>query len=263
MKKIILIFVLVLIVFFVLCFFYKESKKETNIFLKINKYEEKNKKRYYEYYNKNKKMSLKKIVLNVNMNLDIKEYQNIKTITNPNMLSLVNKHYKLKSNYNPYNLITIKKEYTNKTIQVKDIMIRNLYKMIDDMIKENLEPIIVSGYRTNEYQTKLYNNYKLKDKFADKYSARPGHSEHELGVSIDITKKNHSLNSFEKTNEFIWLKYNSYKYGFILRYPKDKENITKYIYEPWHYRYIGKKHAKKIHKLNLTYEEYYELYIKI
>ena len=68
--------------------------------------------------------------------------------------------------------------------------------------------------------------------------------------------------NFDKTNEFAWLNKNAYKYGFILRYPKDKENITGYIYEPWHYRYLGITLAKKVYESGLTYDEYYLKYIK-
>lgn len=265
MKKLLIIIILIILLITIIFLFYKnkENKKEENKFTNISYYRDENKKRYYNYYNKNKHMPTNKIVLHVNMNLDKKEYTNIKIIKKPNLYTLVNKYYKLNNNFYPKNLTTIDKKYTNKNLKIQTFAVKNLYKMLEDMKKQNLNPMIVSAFRTKKYQTNLYNTYKEKDKLnVDTYSARPRHSEHELGLSVDITSENMNLDNFKDTKEFMWLKYNSYKYGFILRYPKNKQNITKYIYEPWHYRYIGLRHAKKIHKLNLSYEEYYSIYIK-
>ena len=120
---------------------------------------------------------------------------------------------------------------------------------------------ICAAYRTDyKYQNTLYNNYVLRDgkEAADSYSARAGYSEHQTGLATDINKVD---TSFEKTEAFKWLINNAYKYGFILRYPKDKEEITGYNYEPWHYRYVGKEAAKTITQENLTFEEYYAYYV--
>ena len=121
----------------------------------------------------------------------------------------------------------------------------------------------VSAYRSYSYQANLYNNYVSKDGVseADKYSARPGFSEHQTGLAIDVDNGISNFNDFENTKEYKWMMENSYKYGFILRYPKDKEYITGYIYEPWHYRYVGVAIATFITQNNLTYEEYYFKYI--
>ena len=117
----------------------------------------------------------------------------------------------------------------------------------------------ISTYRTYEYQENLYQNYAKQDGInkADTYSARPGFSEHHTGLAIDIDNTKTSYLNFENTEEFKWMQDNAYKYGFILRYKKDKEDITGYIYEPWHYRYVGSKVAKYIQENNLTFEEYY------
>ena len=98
---------------------------------------------------------------------------------------------------------------------------------------------------------------------ADTYSARPGFSEHQLGYSIDLTNgESVPFEEFHNTKEYEWLKDNAYKYGFILRYPKDKEYITGYIFEPWHIRYVGYDIAKYIYENNITYEEYYAYFIR-
>ena len=116
---------------------------------------------------------------------------------------------------------------------------------------------LVSGYRSYETQEKLYNKYVKKDgeKKANTYSAKPGESEHQTGLAFDIGSVDRS---FANTIEAKWLAENAYLYGFIIRYPKDKEEITGYNYEPWHLRYVGQELAKYLKKNNLTLEEYYE-----
>lgn len=118
-----------------------------------------------------------------------------------------------------------------------------------------------SGYRSYNTQVQLYNNYVAQDgkAEADRYSARPGFSEHQTGLVLDITtdKTSRSIGPwFDETPQAKWLYENAYKYGFILRYPKGKEDITGYMYESWHYRYIGKKHSKNFKMNDLTLEEY-------
>ncbi len=117
---------------------------------------------------------------------------------------------------------------------------------------------IISGFRSYNKQNTLYNNYVARDGkvAADRYSARPGHSEHQTGMAVDI---NSLYTSFENTAEGKWLSNNSYQYGFILRYPKDGESITGYMYEPWHFRYVGKELATKLYNNGswITLEEYF------
>lgn len=119
-----------------------------------------------------------------------------------------------------------------------------------------------STYRSYEYQVSLYNRYAERDgaEAADRYSARPGYSEHQTGLAFDIGEENHESHwasaSFGETEAAKWLMSNAYKFGFILRYPEGKEQITGYMYESWHYRYVGKDIAEQIFKRNLTLEEY-------
>ena len=149
-------------------------------------------------------------------------------------------------------------------------------RMYDDLIamlqaakSEGLNPLICSSYRTNEKQEQLYQN-KVSEYLSQGYSkveasdkaafwvARPGTSEHQLGLAVDIVStKNQRLDrSQENTVEQRWLIQNSWKYGFVLRYPTNKNSITGVGYEPWHYRYVGKEHAKKINELGVCLEEY-------
>lgn len=120
---------------------------------------------------------------------------------------------------------------------------------------EGLHFEIISGFRSYSTQKELYDNYAEKDgkDEADRYSARPGHSEHQTGLALDL---NSLSTSFEDTPEGKWLAKNCYKYGFIIRYQKDKESITGYMYEPWHVRYLGIDLATKVYNSGLCLEEY-------
>ena len=193
-------------------------------------------------------------------------YKNIKTITEPDIyLVLVNKEYKLPENYVPSKLELISNEFANENKYLREdakVAFENLSK---DAKELGYRIIAVSTYRDYEYQNKLYNMY-VEEKgidYADKCSARPGHSEHQTGLAVDVEGSNHDYDEFENSKEFIWMKENAYKYGFILRYPKGKEKITGFKYEPWHYRYVGLDTAKTIHDENLTLEEYYDKYINL
>lgn len=128
-------------------------------------------------------------------------------------------------------------------------------------LKEGIKLNIISGYRSYKYQEEVYNEY-IKEFGASKtntFSAKPGHSEHQSGLAIDVCEDS---DKFIGTKEDVWLQENAYRFGFIIRYPKGKEYITGYKYEPWHLRYVGKKHAKKIHEKKITLEEYLGLWSK-
>lgn len=127
--------------------------------------------------------------------------------------------------------------------------------------KDGLEINVRSGYRNYDTQVQLYNNYVQRDgkAAADRYSSVPGFSEHQTGLALDISTGNHQKSIgpwFDEKPQAKWLYENAYKYGFILRYPKGKEDITGYMYESWHYRYIGKEHSKNFKMNDLTLEEY-------
>lgn len=153
---------------------------------------------------------------------------------------LVNKTYHLPKNYDP---------------KVNKEALKNLKKMQADAKALGLNIPLVSGYRSYETQEKLYNKYVKKDgeNKANTYSAKPGESEHQTGLAFDIGSVDRS---FANTVEAKWLAENAYLYGFIIRYPKDKTNVTGYIYEPWHVRYLGEKKAKDVYLSGLTLEEY-------
>lgn len=153
-------------------------------------------------------------------------------------------------------------EFNGKLINSE--IVSPLESMINDAKKDNINIYVSSGYRSVERQTVLYNrkvSYFLKKGLskaqaeieAAKVVAKPKTSEHHTGLAIDF---NSIKDSFCKAKEYDWLLKNSYKYGFILRYPKNKSDITNVIFEPWHFRYVGSEHAKYIMESGICLEEY-------
>ena len=192
-------------------------------------------------------------------------YKKVKDIKNPDSLMvLVNKLNRLQSNYVPHDLEQISLNYATNNKFLRKEAKENFEKLSSDAKKIGYSIIAVSTYRDYDYQENLFNNY-VKEKgenYALKCSAKAGHSEHQTGLSVDVMGSNNDYDQFEKSKEFDWMKNNSYKYGFILRYPKGKEYITGFKYEPWHYRYVGKDIASIIYTEGITLEEYYKKYIK-
>ena len=222
----------------------------------------KNLERYLKYA-EGKDLTAEKIVADVNSNLDKTKYEDVQaTDMNADNLILVNKYYYLKESYAPKDLVTLTAKYnTGANSSMRKEAADAFMEMSDAATVDNISIKNASAYRSYKYQVNLYDKYVERDgkKAADTYSARPGFSEHQTGLSSDI---NQIDNSFENTDAFRWLQKNADKYGFILRFPKDKEDITGYQYEPWHYRYVGKDIAKKIKAENLTLEEYYAYYVE-
>ena len=129
--------------------------------------------------------------------------------------------------------------------------------------KEGYEIIVTTAYRSYQFQTTLYNNYVKRNgqQKADTFSAQPGKSEHQTGLAADVSSPSVGYQLTEDyihTPEGKWLNDNAYKFGFIIRFPKGKESITGYMYEPWHIRYVGKTAAKEIFNEGFTLEEYLE-----
>ena len=153
---------------------------------------------------------------------------------------IANKTYSLPSSYNP----GVNPEANSA-----------LEKMINAAAEDGITLYIKSAFRSYATQQTLYNNYVARDGVAaaDRYSARPGHSEHQTGLAFDL---NSLEQSFGETPEGKWLATHCHEYGFIIRYPEDKESITGYMYEPWHVRYLGVEVAKKVYESGLCLEEY-------
>ena len=232
----------------------KQTEEKTNnnkTFSNIPHYIKNNETRYQKYYKINPKLSIEKVVTDVNIGLDKEYYTNDLPTKNLNTeYILVNKYNYLSENYIPNNLETISKQYALENMQLVNYAKDAFEEMAKAAKREKLSIIAMSTYRSYEYQINLYNKYvKLDGKEkADTYSGRAGYSEHQTGLAVDVYNGKESYTNFEITEEFKWMQENAYKYGFILRFPKDKTKETGYDYESWHYRYVGKDIANYIHK---------------
>lgn len=219
----------------------------------------------------------------------------LKTELSADYLVLANKSHALGEGYIPSELVTLTCP-TNygKKIELNRRAAEALYLMLDEMRAAGVTDLLVtSGYRSYQYQTSLFNQYLAKESssitsnaiacfgmdyiqknYLDRglevlsakdaktvvlsYSAYPGTSEHQTGLCVDfITSAMTSLDTtFANTAAFAWLSNNAYRFGFILRYPEGKEDITGYTYEPWHYRFVGREAATDIYLGKITLEEY-------
>lgn len=214
----------------------------------------------YDISNIKKDFNYEDVVTYVNANLDKEYYSSDNLISNEDASKidvLVNKYHKLDENYEPSDLTIIDSKYASGTQKLRKEAQIKFEEMASDMAKENLKIYAGSTYRSYTYQKGLYDRYVKKDGFAaaETYSARSGYSEHQLGLAVDIVNgKWDYLN--EKDKEYDYLVKNSYKYGFILRYPRGSEYVTGYMFEDWHFRYLGIELATKVFNSGLTYDEY-------
>ena len=177
---------------------------------------------------------------------------------------LVNKFNSLGEDYTPDDLVTV----TVPTIlenpevnQLTEIASTALSDMFAAAEKEDLFLFARSGFRSYNTQIHLFNGYAEKhgEEAANTYSAKPGFSEHQTGLVMDITSESVQFQlteQFGETPEGKWVEENAHDFGFIVRYPKVKEDITGYIYEPWHLRYLGKDVATAVYESDVTYEEF-------
>ncbi len=220
--------------------------------------------RYLNYSNNHQDFETSSVITNVNSNLDYAFYTQDYTVDlDKRYLILVNKYYKLSSDYVPDNLVTIEAKY-GKSLSLESTVYEQYKLMWNAAKQEGLNLYICSPYRSYSTQLGLYNNYVAQDGkvAADTYSARAGYSEHQTGLAFDVITPTSTLATFQYTKEFEWIKVHAHEYGFILRYPEGKEYLTGYVYEPWHYRYVGVDVATKIYETGLTYEEYYAYYVR-
>ena len=192
---------------------------------------------------------------------------NYKTNTSLGNALIANKYYELGMDYVPENLVDvpITHRYSDR-VQLTQETYDAFMEMWNAAKEEkDIYLILASGYRSAKEQKEVYDEYEKsygKD-FADNVAARPGYSEHQTGLAIDVySKECASAKTFKDSITYAWLIANSYKYGFILRYPEEKKSLTGYNYESWHYRYLGKDLAKKVHDSGLTYDEYYAFYLE-
>ena len=178
------------------------------------------------------------------------------------ILVLVNKTHPVTREYVAPDLVTV--EHCDQSVgnadtkKMRKVAAEAIEELIAGAKEDGFDIVMRTGYRSYDYQDYLFSSYAANygEAEANTYSARPGQSEHQTGWCCDVGRPGYGLTSFDGTKEADWIAENSWKYGFILRYPADKTDITGYIYESWHIRYVGKDAAQYIYENGLTLEEY-------
>lgn len=216
--------------------------------------------RYEKYRKDNPNLSLEDVVWMVNAHQDKPKYEyDIDVSGYDDPYVIVNKYYKVNDGYEPPDLVECDGE----------MMRRETAEAYKEMKKaaadEGFNFYVVDGYRSTSVQRGLYEGYLEEDskENVDRYSARPGYSEHHTGMALDIFGSSPGLREFENTPEYPWVRDNAYKYGFIIRYLKETESITGYESEPWHIRYVGKEVSTKMKENNIkSFEEYHAKFLE-
>lgn len=218
--------------------------------------------RYVTYRAKNGAMAQKDVIRAVQLNMDRGFYERVQEIAKSDagaLLVLVNKFYRLPKGYAPADLVAVDARYARNgwRYELRSDAYAAFVKMRKAAEAEGLRLVVASAYRSYGTQGNVYADYVTGSGkvAAEQYSARPGHSEHQTGLAMDI-RSGSSEGSFVGSREFKWLVANGHRYGFVLRYPKGKTSITGYAYEPWHWRYVGVEAAKAMKASGLTLEEY-------
>lgn len=187
--------------------------------------------------------------------------------SDPNsILVIANKKHKLPDNYQPTDLVVPNISEKNAEWTLRQEAATALETMFNEASAQGISLVLGSGFRSQSSQEELYNYYVNINgqEYADSISSRPGYSEHQTGLAVDICNGEGTYDldkGFIDTAEGQWLYNNAYKYGFILRYPDGKQDITGYDFEPWHYRYVGTEVSTAIYSIspNETFEEYFNL----
>lgn len=216
--------------------------------------------RYVKYMDENREDEETSILI-VNLGMDQPEYENPTVIEEFSSDMLINKYRKLEEDYIPKDLVAISEEDASSAdMQANRTAYIAFKQMKKDAEKEGYHLIINSAYRSYKDQIDISNTYlKLYGQnYVNNYVSKPGYSEHQTGLAFDIGSTD--TNVFAKSDEYKWIIDNCYKYGFIYRFKKEYEGITRYRHEAWHYRYVGKTLAKKLYEKDISLEEYYAIY---
>lgn len=205
-----------------------------------------------------------------NKNTSAKQFDKSKLSVNDpaSLWVVVNKGRRLENNYIPDNLtvpnIPLRLNKSYPEMQLRPEASKALEELSADAVHQNVHFMLASGYRSYSYQIGIYSGYVRTQgqTSADKTSARPGYSEHQTGLAADVEPYSRQCEveaCFGDTLEGKWLATNSFKYGFIIRYPQGKESLTGYEYEPWHIRYVGKDLALQVQRTGQTLEQFFRL----
>lgn len=226
-------------------------------FAKLENYD-----RYIQYSDETGEDELETI-LYINLNLDKPDYEYTELVKDFSIDMLINKHRNLGEDFVPEDLTTIPSEYAAEDdFECSRLALNAFIEMNNAATKEGYSLIINSAYRSYQDQVDLVELYRRSygDSYVEKYVALPGFSEHQTGLAFDIGSRRSNI--FANSKEYVWMKDNAYKYGFVMRYDERYQDLTEFRKEPWHYRYVGKDIAKYIYEHNnMSLEEYFVIFL--
>ena len=226
-------------------------------FAKLENYD-----RYVQYSDESGENELETI-LHINLNLDKPDYEDAYEVKDFTIDMLINKHRYLGEDFEPNDLTDIPAEYAAENdFKCSRLALNAFIEMNNAATKDGYSLIINSAYRSYQDQVDLVELYRNSygDSYVEKYVAYPGFSEHQTGLAFDIGSRR--VNVFANSKEFVWMKDNAYKYGFVMRYDERYQDLTGFRKEPWHYRYVGKEIAKYVYEHNnMSLEEYFVLFL--
>ena len=223
--------------------------------------------KYLTYIKAYPNTSISDVVAYVNTNRDREFYSDTEnTDISLNEEMLVNKYYLLAEDYEPSDLESIPLSYALGNygdVQLSHVALEQFEALCQAARKEGHTIVANVGYRTYARQNELWTDYQedYGTDYADEVAARPGASEHQTGLAVNVLDFNDSTTAFDKTSAYTWMCSHAHEYGFILRYPNGKSDITGFAFEPGHFRYVGVEAATKIYNEGITFEEYYAYYI--
>ena len=220
--------------------------------------------KYIEYKKKNKNDTYTHVVSIINTEADVEWLDNEKeTDTSKGNLMLVNRLYGLSKDYEPDDIIDVPVSISYSGVKISKSILENIEELIEAGKEAGYTFVLSDGYRSYEAQKKMFESYKNSYGYeeADKNVARPGHSEYQTGISFQIVPYNKVFDKPRESTEYLWLKDNAYKYGFIFRYPEDKKDITLFDSYTWRLRYVGTDAASIIENEKICFEEYYAYFV--
>ncbi|MSQ10182.1 MAG: D-alanyl-D-alanine carboxypeptidase family protein [Dehalococcoidia bacterium] len=186
----------------------------------------------------------------------------VHVVNGNDLLAPVNKRNSLPANFAPGDLSDVPVTMAVRAgIRLRRAALEAVQAMVAEAQAQGLQPVVISGFRPYQEQEVLYRGYvaRMGEERASRISAVPGHSEHQMGTTIDFSSPSAGYQlevAFEATREGRWLLQNAVRFGFVLSYPRGKETVTGYAYEPWHYRYLGIETASAVNASGLTLTEY-------
>lgn len=220
--------------------------------------------KYIEYYKQNK-YDYAKVVSIINTEANIEWIDNEReTDTSKKELMLVNRLYGLNKDFEVEDVVEVPVKYAYYNVKISNSILDNIIDLCESAKTEGYTFVVSNGFRSYKDQQDLYNTYvnDFGKSEADQIVARPGHSEYETGLTFNLEIYGKNYDNEEASEEYVWLKENAHKFGFIFRFPKDKEDITLFNSDLFKLRYVGVDAATIINNEGICFEEYYAYYLR-